>query len=48
MTRLPNKRGITQDGEDKSPILRQDLGDPTEVKSDENLSAELNERIEIG
>jgi hypothetical protein len=26
MTRLPKKRGITQDGEDKSLILRQNVG----------------------
>jgi hypothetical protein len=27
MNRLPKKRGITQDGEDKSLILRQNLDD---------------------
>jgi hypothetical protein len=27
MTRLPKKRGITQDGEDKSLILRQKMDD---------------------
>ena len=33
MTRLPKKRGITQDGEDKSLILRQNVGNPPEVTS---------------
>ena len=28
MTRLPKKRGITQDGEDKSLILRQNVRQP--------------------
>jgi len=43
MTRLPKKRGITQDGEDKSLILRQNLGNPPEVTSDENLSVEMDD-----
>ena len=41
MTRLPKKRGITQAEEDKSLILRQNLGNFPEVTSDENSSAEL-------
>jgi hypothetical protein len=36
MTRLPKKRGITQVEEDKSLILRQNVGNPPEVTSDEN------------
>jgi len=47
MARLPKKRGITQDGEDKSLILRQNLGNPPEGKGDENSSAELSERMKI-
>jgi hypothetical protein len=35
MTRLPKKRGITQDGEDKSLILRQNVDNFPEVTSDE-------------
>jgi hypothetical protein len=35
MNRLPKKRGITQDGEDKSLILRQNLGYPSKVMNDE-------------
>ena len=31
MTRLPKKRGITQDGEDKSLILRSKMGSSLET-----------------
>jgi hypothetical protein len=47
MNRLPKKRGITQDGEDKSLILRQNLGNPPKVTSDENSSAELSDSLTI-
>ena len=43
MTCLPKKRGITQDGEDKSLILRQNLGNSPEVTSDENSYAEIDD-----
>ena len=43
MTRLPRKRGITQDGEDKSLILRQNVGNSPEVTSDQNSCAELED-----
>jgi hypothetical protein len=43
MNRLPKKRGITQDGEDKSLILRQNVGNPPEVTSDENSYAEIDD-----
>ena len=43
MTRLPKKRGITQVEEDKSLILRQNVGNPPEVRSDENLYAEIDD-----
>ena len=45
MNRLPKKRGITQVEEDKSLILRQNLGNPPKVTSDENSSAELNDSL---
>jgi hypothetical protein len=44
MNRLPKKRGITQDGEDKSLILRQNVGNPPVVTSDENSYAEKDDR----
>ena len=47
MTRLPKKRGITQDGEDKSLILRQGLGNPPEVAEDENSSAESSDSLTV-
>jgi len=47
MTRLPKKRGITQDGEDKSLILRQNLGNPPKVTSDENSFTELDDSSTI-
>ena len=43
MTRLPKKRGITQVEEDKSLILRQNVGNPPEVTSDENSYAEIDD-----
>jgi hypothetical protein len=43
MNRLPKKRGITQVGEDKSLILRQNVGNSPEVTSDEESSAELGD-----
>jgi hypothetical protein len=43
MNRLPKKRGITQIGEDKSLILRQNVGKSPEVTSDENLYAEIDD-----
>ena len=36
MTRLPKKRGITQAEEDKSLILRQNVGNSPKNKSNEN------------
>ena len=43
MNRLPKNRGITQAEEDKSLILRQNVGNPPEVKSDENSCAEIDD-----
>jgi hypothetical protein len=43
MTRLPKKRGITQVEEDKSLILRQNLGNLPEVTSNQNSCAEMND-----
>ena len=43
MARLPKKRGITQDGKDKSLILRQNLANPPEVTSEENSYAEIDD-----
>jgi hypothetical protein len=37
MTRLPKKRGITQDGEDKSLILRHKPGNSPEVNDSKFL-----------
>ena len=42
-TRIPKKRGITQVEEDKSLILRQNVGNPPEVTSDENSYAEIDD-----
>ena len=47
MNRLPKKRGITQDGEDKSLILRQKVGNSLEVTSDENSFTELDDSSTI-
>ena len=47
MTSLPKKRGITQDGEDKSLILRQNMGSPPDITNDENSGAELNDSLTI-
>jgi hypothetical protein len=47
MNRLPKKRGITQDGEDKSLILRQNLGKSPKVTDDENSCAEFAELCTI-
>ena len=42
MTRLPKERGITQDGEDISLILRQSVGNSPKDKSNEESCAELD------
>ena len=47
MTRLPKKRGITQVEEDKSLILRQNLGNPPKVTSDENSCVALGDSRSI-
>jgi hypothetical protein len=47
MTRLPKKRGITQDGEDKSVILRQNVGNPPKVTTNENSSAKSNDSLTV-
>jgi hypothetical protein len=45
MTRLPKKRGITQVEEDKSLILRQNVGNPPEVTRDENSYTEEDKSL---